>query len=53
MNVYQKKGYKNRMDYLKELAHEYECPVEIVLVIANMLGKSEDFDGLVSSLEDY
>ncbi|MBT9142317.1 MAG: hypothetical protein DDT29_00711 [Dehalococcoidia bacterium] len=53
VDAYQKKGYKGRIDYLKTLAEEYECPVEIVYMIANMLGKNEDFDGLISSLEDF
>ncbi|MBT9137151.1 MAG: hypothetical protein DDT34_02238 [Firmicutes bacterium] len=53
MNSYQKKGYKDRVDYLKALAAEYGVPVEIVYMTANMLGKNEDFDGLISSLEDF
>lgn len=53
MNIYQQKGYKDRVDYLKTLAAEYDCPVETVYMIANMLGKREDFDGLISSLEDF
>ena len=53
MSVYTDNGYKNRRNYLDSLAEEFEVEVEVVYSIANMLGSSEDFDGLVSSLEDY
>ena len=52
INIYQQKGYKNRGDYLKYLAETYEVSLKTVLTIASMLGKNEDFDGLVSALED-
>ena len=52
-NVYQENGYKNRKEYLQCLSEDYGVPLETVLVIADMLGISEDFDGLVSALEDY
>lgn len=48
-NVYKENGYENRKDYLNCLAEEYG---ENVYVLASMLGSSEDFDGLVTSLED-
>jgi hypothetical protein len=51
-NIYQKKGYKDRKDYLECLAQEYCVPLVIVFELATMLGKNEDFDGLISSLED-
>ena len=53
MSIYTDNGYESRRDYLENLAEEFEVPVEVVFSIANMLGSSEDFDGLVSSLEDY
>lgn len=53
MNVYTENGYKNRRDYLENLAQEYDCPLETVLALAEILGKSEDFDGLICALEDY
>jgi hypothetical protein len=53
MNIYAENGYENRDDYLKNLAAEYGLDLETVLVIANMLGPNEDFDGLATSLEDY
>lgn len=53
MSVYTENGYKNRRDYLENLAQEFDCPLETVLTLAEILGKSEDFDGLVCALEDY
>ena len=51
-NIYQKKGYKNRKDYLECLAADYCVPLDTVYALASLLGKNEDFDGLISSLED-
>ena len=52
-NIYQKKGYKNRKDYLECLAADYCVPLDTVYALASVLGKNEDFDGLISSLEDF
>jgi hypothetical protein len=52
-NVYTENGYKNRRDYLSNLADDYGLDLSEVLAIADMLGANEDFDGLVSSLEDF
>ena len=51
-NVYVANGYKDRNDYLKSLAEEYGADIESVYALAGMLGKTEDFDGLISALED-
>jgi hypothetical protein len=51
-NIYQKKGYKNRKDYLECLAADYCVPLDVVYELAFTLGKNEDFDGLISLLED-
>jgi hypothetical protein len=51
MNVYEANGFKNRKDYLESLCQEYDRL--IVYTLAEVLGESEDFDGLVTSLEDY
>jgi hypothetical protein len=51
-NIYVAKGYKNRRDYLEQLAGEYGVSAGMVFSLAEILGKSEDFDGLVISLED-
>ena len=52
-NVYKANGYEDREDYLSCLAEDYGLPLEeVVRPLAELLGPSEDFDGLVSSLED-
>lgn len=48
---YQLNGFENRADYLESLCEEY--PQEVVYMLADLLGPSEDFDGLVTNLEDY
>ena len=52
MNLYKAHGYEDRDDYLKSLADEYGVPIQIVNVMADILGPEEDFDGLVISLQD-
>jgi len=49
MNIYQQNGYENRQEYLDYLADEYG---DMVYEIADLLGETEDFDGLVTTLED-
>jgi len=51
-SIYLQNGYKNRTDYLKSLSEDYGIDLEMVKIIADTLGKSEDFDGLISALED-
>lgn len=51
-NVYQENGYNNRRDYLENLAADYDVDLITVLMLADLYGPSEDFDGLVSSLQD-
>ena len=51
-NIYIENGYANRSEYLHSLAEEYGVNLEMVLTAADLLGSSEDFDGLVSTLED-
>ncbi|MDR1174082.1 MAG: RNA polymerase [Treponema sp.] len=46
-------GYKDRDDYLNTLADDRGIDSMAVHMIADMLGESEDFDGLVSELEDF
>jgi len=52
-NIYQENDYKDRKDYLESLADEYGIDYSMVETLADMLGENEDFDGLVSELEDY
>jgi hypothetical protein len=42
-----------REEYLKMLSDEYDIDEETVNFIADILGETEDFDGLVTALEDY
>ena len=51
-DIYKQKGYKNRNEYLDSLAEEYTVSKMIVYSLADMLGPSEDFDGLINALED-
>lgn len=51
-NVYTENGYKNRKDYLESLAAEHGIDEATVFELASLLGESEDFDGLVSQLEE-
>lgn len=51
MNNYTENGFKDRKDYLESLCEEYDRT--IVYALAHMLGVNEDFDGLVTALEDY
>lgn len=53
MSIYTDEGYESRRDYLTSLADDFGIDTEIVFSIAGMLGSSEDFDGLVTELEDY
>lgn len=49
-NNYKQNGYEDRKEYLATLAQEYHPAT--VYALADMLGPSEDFDGLVYALED-
>ena len=48
-NVYQENGYESRQDYLDLLAEDYG---DSVYAAAELPGPNEDFDGLVTTLED-
>jgi hypothetical protein len=52
-NIYIENGYQSRKDYLISLSDDFGIDKSIVFSIASMLGSEEDFDGLVSMLEDY
>ena len=41
-----------RKEYLDNLADEYGIDLATVYALADMLGESEDYDGLISTLED-
>lgn len=50
MNDYTAHGYANRREYLEGLCDEY--PRSFVYALADLLGPNEDFDGLITALED-
>ena len=50
-NVYQKNGYNSREDYLGCLSEDYCVPFDVVKTLADIM-PGEEFDGLISSLED-
>lgn len=49
-NPYKAAGFESRRAYLESLADEY--PADIVYALADILGPGEDFDGLITALED-
>jgi len=51
--IYQQHGYTDRTQYFRHLAEEYSTGLNTVLQLAHLLGHREDFDGLVTALEDY
>lgn len=51
-NIYNENGYKNRVEYLESVAADYGVDYYTVECLADILGESEDFDGLISALED-
>ena len=50
---YQEDGADSRYEYLTDLADNEGVPVDVVLTLIDVLGPEEDFDGLVSMIEDY
>ena len=52
-NVYEMNGQADRQEYLDDLADNMGIDRSIVSALADMLGETEDFDGLVTSLEDF
>lgn len=41
-----------RKAYLNRLAEEFDLPLDTVLLVASFLPESEDYDGLITMLED-
>jgi hypothetical protein len=44
---------KKRKEYLRELSGMYGIELSTVVYLAELLGENEDYDGLVTTLEDY
>lgn len=53
LEPYIEKGYSGRIEYLDSLAEEHGLDRESVIGLAQALGPNEDFDGLVSTVEDH
>lgn len=52
MNIYQSNGYADREDYLSCMAEDYGVSLDAVKAIASLLGPEEDFDGLISEIDN-
>lgn len=51
-SIYTDNGFSSRSDYLKSLADDFGVPFSTVQDLASVLGPEEDFDALVTELED-
>jgi hypothetical protein len=51
-NAYVANGFADRNDYLRDVAENYGFTFKTVRMLANMLGEIEDFDGLISHLNE-
>jgi hypothetical protein len=52
LDRYKEEGCDDRAEYLEGLAEENGVALRMVWELAQLLGAEEDFDGLVTSLED-
>lgn len=52
LDHYVSNGFKDREEYLQHLADEYGVPLDMVETVAETLGETEDFDGLVTAIQD-
>jgi hypothetical protein len=51
-NLYKQRGFENRKEYLKDLSKTHNVSYNDVKSIARELGKEEDFDALVSKINE-
>jgi hypothetical protein len=51
-HVYHEHGCDSRWHYLAALAEDNDVALAGVIEVADMLGPDEDFDGLVTTVED-
>jgi hypothetical protein len=51
-DVYVARGYRDRALYLDSLATKYGVDKEAVMTFADILGPAEDFDALLTSLQE-
>lgn len=52
MNIYEENGYASRGEHLDAMAEDYGLEKSDVRLLADLLGPNEDFDGLLSGLEE-
>ncbi|MDE2563012.1 MAG: hypothetical protein KGL48_12275 [Sphingomonadales bacterium] len=52
LSRYQADGAIDRFGYLEDLAADHGVEFETILTLTDVLGPDEDFDGLVTTLED-
>ncbi|WP_241127941.1 hypothetical protein [Novosphingobium terrae] len=52
LDRYEEEGNFDRFGYLRDLAANHGIVIADVILMADLLGPEEDFDGLVSTLED-
>lgn len=52
LDPYVSNGFKDRAEYLQHLSDEYRVPLDTVESLAETLGENEDFDGLVTAVQD-
>jgi hypothetical protein len=53
LDRYQADGAIDRFGYLENLAADHGVTVETIITLVDVLGPDEDFDGLVTTLEDF
>ena len=53
MTIYEQEGFSTRRKYLEHLAENFGVSRGDVFALADLLGENEDFDGLITTLEDY
>ena len=53
LDRYHAEGAIDRFGYLETLAQDHGVDFDTVLTMTDVLGPDEDFDGLVTSLEDF
>ena len=49
---YREEGADSRYEYLLDLADIYDVPIADIVALTDVVGPREDFDGLVSMIED-
>lgn len=52
LSRYEEEGNFDRFGYIKDLAENHGADLATVIEMADILGPEEDFDGLVTSIED-